>query len=141
MFREKHRAHDVVLLSTAAHDFLGLFTGLLHLPLWLKVTVRRREIPGGILHRVVIHLGVLHSPEYFMSLNDCAFGAVMEQRWSSDGAAVPCRGLTGTELPCDTHAGHCSSLLRAAGFSSLTWVRIFKSSYQPSLHWSFNKVA
>lgn len=51
MFREKHRAHDVVLLSTAAHDFLGLFTGLLHLPLWLKVTVRRREIPGGILHR------------------------------------------------------------------------------------------
>lgn len=38
---DKHHAQDIVLLPTAAHDFLGLFVGLPHLPPWLKLIVRR----------------------------------------------------------------------------------------------------
>lgn len=97
VFREEHHAQDIVLLSTAAHGFLGLFTGLLHLPPWLKLTVRRWEIPGGVLHRAAQcsgSLGCFTFPWIFYVLKwlcICCSGAVMEQWWSR--GAVPCMGV------------------------------------------------
>lgn len=89
-----------MLLSTAAHGFLGLFAGLLHLPPWLKLTEDEKSL--GVfctgLHSVVVHLDVLRSPEYFMSLNDCAFAAV-EQWWSRGGAVTEqrCSAMWGSD--------------------------------------------